>query len=322
MLLGAPPRQARSSSIAIGGTSMFESTFPAPSVLRGVVLATVLAVASLLGSMARATEPAPIKVTYPNLNGGGKEQLGYQVLELALRSSGVPFELQLLNRPVSVLAAQEFLKSGRISIWDSGTSRELEEAYLPIYFPIDRGLNGWRLLVVKGSRAEEFTHIQNLDDLRRKSAGQGSGSADIEILEHSGIRVVTGSTWPLLFPMLENGRFDMLPLGVNEVYGFLDRYQASAPSAVVDTNVLLVYPFARLFFVRRGDVRLHDIVERGLAKAFEDGSFQALFDSQPAQVKALALARLADRRVIRIDNPLMTQSFSAIPKKYFFELKR
>jgi len=279
-------------------------------------MTAALSAAALHGARAAG----PVKIVYPNLNGSGKGQLGFQVLQLALTKAGQPFELEFLERPANPSAVLDFLRTGTIDIFDSGTSAAFEQEFLPIYLPIDRGLNGWRLFIVRKERAADFARVKGIEDLRRLTFGQGSGAPDIKVLEHAGLHVVTASTWPLLFPMLENGRFDAIPLGVNEVYGFLDRYRSTAPSATVESHVLLIYPFGRLFFVRRDRPDLRDRVERGLKAAFDDGSFQALFARQPSLVEALANADLKSRVAIRIGNPLMTGRFGQIPGKYFFEL--
>ena len=137
------------------------------------------------------------------------------------------------------------------------------------------------------------------------------------MLRAAGLPVVTADQLGLLFKLLQAGRFDYLPLGLNEVHQLVQQHRSIAPDAVVEPHLALVYPFARLFFVRRGDEARRAAIAEGLAQAFEDGSFQALFAADRTTQGVLAQARLAERRVLQVANPGLSAATRAIPARYF-----
>jgi hypothetical protein len=262
-------------------------------------------------------QPAPLRFVYPNLDGLGEAAFGYRALRLALQKWGGPFELKLNSSPSNHGRARQMLDAGLIDVGDWGTSPEFERQLQAVHLPIDRGLNGWRLFIIREPMAPRFEAVQDLDSLARLAAGQGADWADVALLQAARLPVVRGASLDTLFRMLEAGRFDYLPLGLNEVYGLLEHHRALAPSCIVENRLTLVYPFARLFFVRRGDAERHAALLQGLTRAFEDGSLQALLAADPSMQSAMARARLAGRRQLRIDNPLMTDATRAIPARYF-----
>ncbi|MDP2026242.1 hypothetical protein [Sulfuriferula sp.] len=273
---------------------------------------------ALGGVGAARAQPGPT-VVYPNLNGNGADNLGYRVLELALQRCGKPSTLQLHPMAVNDERARAMLRRGEVNVADFGSGAEFEKAFSAIYFPIDRGLLGYRISLIHHSLEPEFTRVNTLTQLQRFRAGQGIGWSNNAIMQAAGIAVVTGPTLESLFPMLEAKRFDFLPLGLNEVYGFSEQYGDFAPSMVVDPRMLLVYRFARLFYVRPDSHELHAMVLSGLKRAFADGSFQKLLASDPSVRRALQRAKLAQRATITLDNPLITEAFMGIPDEYYFK---
>lgn len=264
---------------------------------------------------------AELKVVYPNINGEGDQSFGYAALKLALENSGVSFKLSVgEEQKTNNKRIRLMIENKEISISDFGTSAEFEKELRPVYFPIDLGLNGWRIFLIHKDNQAEFGKIKTLDDLRKKTAGQGIGWSDIAILENAGLKVMQSATIDNLFGMTEVKRFDYFPLGANEAHSLLEKYKNISPNVVVESQILLIYPFGRLFFVHKDNKELHDAVEAGLVKAFENGSFLKLFKSHQANIALFTQANLKNRKQILIDNPNMTEEFKKIPQKYFFTL--
>ncbi len=279
------------------------------------LLSVLLLLAGLLaGGAARAA--GELQVVYPQIEERPADSYGYKVLELALAKSGRPYHLSITKELMSQERARASLEDGRISVFDTGTSAQAEQRLRAVYFPIDRGISGYRLFIINRALEPDFAAIKHLDELRLKVAGQGPGWADIRILEHAGIKVQV-APFGALFAMVDNRRFDFYPLGMEEVYGMLARYRERAPHSVVEETLALHYPFARLFFVNKDNRELHDALLAGLQAAFADGSFQHLLESDPAYKAARQRANIARRTVIEIENPDLTPQFRAIPAKYF-----
>lgn len=263
------------------------------------------------------SQAAPLRLLYPNVNGLGEAGFGFRALRLALQKWGQPFELQLAPEPTNIPRSLRALEHGDVQVMDLGTSAAFERRFQAIPLPIDRGLSGWRLLVIRVDAGARFAAVQSLQDLASFAAGQGSDWPDAGLLRAAGLRVVPADRLDLLFKLLQAGRFDYLPLGLNEVDGFLHDYQTLAPDAVIEPHLALVYPLARFFFVRRGDEVRRAAIAEGLGRAFEDGSFQAMFAADPATQGALARGRLAERRVLQIGNADPSEAMRAVPARYF-----
>ena len=289
---------------------------------RRVRMFTKLGLAVLLAlGLAASSQAAPLlDVVYPRVEERSTEDYGYAVLELALAKSGVPYRLRLSPFAMTPERARLEMEAGRVSVLDFGTSADYEARFRAVYFPIDRGLSGYRLAIIHEASAPSFARIRTLADLRAMVAGQGPGWADATILTAAGIRVETAQ-FEQLFRMVNARRFDFYPLGVEEVYGHLEHHRALAPNAIVEPKLALHYPFARLFFVAKGNAELHDALSTGLKRAFADGSFQQLLENHPSVKRSLAQAALSRRVIIELDNPLLTPAFKQMPAEYFYRPK-
>ena len=121
--------------------------------------------------------------------------------------------------------------------------------------------------------------------------------------------------------MLDRERFEYFPLGANEAHFLLQSFQKNpSQNLKIEENILLIYPFARFFFVHKDNVELHDIVKKGLEISFKNGSFWELFKSHKSNEALFKKANLKKRKQILIINPNMSEKFKEIPKKYFFNL--
>ena len=90
------------------------------------------------------------------------------------------------------------------------TSDVRERELLPLRFPLDRGLMGWRLLLVRRSEQQRFAGIRSLDGLASMTAGQMHDWPDTQILRANGLKVGTGSSYSSLFAMLARRPYRLL----------------------------------------------------------------------------------------------------------------
>jgi ABC-type amino acid transport substrate-binding protein len=262
---------------------------------------------------------AKLRVVYPNEEGRADQNYGAQVLALALAKSGIPYTLTIHPDRVNQERARLMIEEEQISVYDFGTSADFEQRLLPVYFPIDRGLLGYRLCVIHRDNAAAFASITSLDQLRAKTAGQGVNWSDTAILRYAGITVHV-APWESLFKMVESKRFDFFPLGVMEASTLLNESKALAPNAIVEPHLVLIYPFGRLFFVRKDNTALRDAIQSGLEQAFADGSFQQLLEDFWSL--SLTTVNLKERIQIRISNPTLTPAFLNIPRQYFYDMEK
>jgi hypothetical protein len=287
--------------------------------LRSALFALGLAGLALAAD-ARAPAPAP-HVIYYNTNNGieATRTLPYQVLKLALSKCGKTYVLRPspLGKATEQRAIEAMVAGQQVDVAWLGVSPQADEKLLPVLFPVDGGLLGYRLLLIDGARQAEFSKVRSVDDLRRLSALQGAGWPDVPLLRGAGLRVLTGE-YKDLFRMLVVGRGDYFPRGAYEVFGEQKDNAAKAPGLAVEKTLLLHYPFTAMFYVQRSNHALHDDIYRGLMAAERDGSYKALFNSNPLVRSAIDQGGFRSRRLIEIDNPYLSAQARAIDARYWY----
>eukprot|EP01030_Chromulinospumella_sphaerica_P023067 gene23067-23076_t len=249
---------------------------------------------------------------YPPPESGADVRMNFywDLLQLALdetQSKWGPYKLQPSPKVMTPARAELQLGNSQdISVMARTTSMEREKKLLPIRIPLDKGLTGYRLFLIKKSNQTAFSSIRSASELRQFSIGQAANWIDVDILRSAGLNVVTGPTYDSLFPMLEANRFDLFSRGVNEISAELTANSKAYPDLAVEKNLLLYYPLPRYFFFPRtpeGE-KLAQRTEEALRLLMRNGKFQkryALFKKS-----ILADLNLAGRRVVRIINPTLS----------------
>ena len=231
-----------------------------------------------------------------------RDRYPVQLLTLALRKAHSSYELK--PHPVFMLQVRAMReveqRSGLDVVWTM-TSKEREQALLPIRIPIDRGLLGWRLLLVRPAMTARFAEVTSLAELRALRGGQGADWPDTTILRDAGLTVDESARYGDLFQKLAAGRIDYFPRSVQEIWGELENHRAEG--FVVEPTLALHYPTAMYFFVNRQRPELAAEIRKGLEIALKDGSFEALFMQNFGA--SLKRARLDKRRVLEMGNPLL-----------------
>ncbi|SFU30236.1 hypothetical protein [Pseudoduganella namucuonensis] len=282
---------------------------PAPLPRRSFILGSLAACSALGGALAAE----PVRVVYPRHMGVTNSRYEYDwlVLRTALEKSSAalgPFTMSQLDEAMSPRrVTQELaLPRGRINVLARGTSRELERDFLPVRIPIDKGLLGFRVFLIRAADLPRFAAVRTLQDLRRFRAGQGKDWVDIDILHAAGIPVVEGSYFDGLFSMLMVGRFDFFSRGVDEVVLELEERRARYPHMVIEPTLLLHYPLPRYLFVRRDaeGERLAKRLRAGLETMVQDGTLNALFRQHKGPV--IEQLNLEKRRLIALPATLAT----------------
>lgn len=262
-------------------------------------------------------DPGPDAVVYARPTGDVDREGSYPVdlLRLALAKSGRSLALLPSAEPIPQARAILLLRAGEVIdvLW-TVTSPERERLLLPIRIPIDRGIYGWRLFLIRADDQARFDAVRTLSDLARLHAGQGHDWPDLPILQSAGLRVMGGSSYGGLFGMLARGRIDYFPRAVPEVWAELQ--ERSALPLRVEQRLALHYPSAMYFFVAPDNPALAEALKLGLERALADGSFESLF--QRYFGAAIRKARLSERRVFEIVNPLLPHLDTRTdPKRWF-----
>jgi hypothetical protein len=255
----------------------------------------------LLIALAAAPLLAPA-ATYiylrPEWSESQREPYGMALLKLAFAKAGVCHQLVFSGHDMKQGrgALELEIGSGKVDIMDTMTSPAREAALLAIPIPLTKGLLGWRISLVRADRTQQFAAVRSIRQLGGFVAGQGHDWPDTGILRANGLNVHQSASYPGLFGMLEAGRIDYFPRGVQQVWDERTRH----PALAVEPHLLLKYRTDAYFFVNKHNVRLAAEVRRGLEAAIADGSFDRLFYRYFA--RQIAAARLDRRRILELEN--------------------
>jgi hypothetical protein len=258
----------------------------------------LLSLTCLIGAAAART------VVYPRAETDVDERDRYPVQLLKLALSKTNSSIELKPHAVFMLqvrAMREVERQSGLDIVWTMTSREREQALLPIRIPIDRGLLGWRLLLVQPAREPDFAQVHSLDALKAMRGGQGADWPDTTILRAAGLAIDESARYGDLFQKLAAGRIDYFPRSVQEIWGELDSHRDQG--FVIEPTLALHYPTAMYFFVSKQRPELAAEIRKGLEIALRDGSFEALFQKNFGEV--LKRSRLGERQVFELKNPLL-----------------
>jgi len=230
-----------------------------------------------------------------------------------------PYVEQAYTDDISVARSHlEAVKGKRINVMISDVGhQDLDEEMIPIPFPIDKGLLGYRVALISKGSQEKISLIQTLDQFRTLSVGQGALWGDVRVYEYNKVPVRTAETYDSLFLMLTHGRFDMFPRGVTEAPGELAAYRARYPDLAIEQHLLIKYAFAQCFYISKSDPRLAIRINDGLEQMERDGSFDAFFNRHFA--RQLSELRLQARTVIELKNPFLPSWVPYARKELWFD---
>ena len=274
--------------------------------LVGIALVTLAAVA------ARADMPVQT-VAYPaERQDDSRHTYFIALLDLALAKTEAdfgPYRLAVTRREMVPPRAVVDLAGGTdFDVLWTATTPDREELLHPIRIPLDGGLLGYRIFIIRKDRAADFAAIRTLEDLRRFTACQGSDWPDRHILEQAGLTLRTSTSYDSLFKMLAAGRCDFFPRALHEPFKELEAYGDRHPDLMVEPLLMMRYPNPMNFFNARSNLRIAERLEAGLERALADGSFHDLLYGHPSIAAALAGSDFHDRRIFDIANPLLPRA--------------
>lgn len=235
-----------------------------------------------------------------------KQSYFIDLLALTLEASKAKYG-DYKMQPVSIEMAQ-----GRTSImlqrnkyidltWRM-TSQQLESQLQAIYFPILKGLMGYRIFIISKDKKHLFNKNTSLEELRKLPLGQGSNWPDTEIL-HANNFIVTQGYDNFLIDMLKKERFYYFPRALHEPW--LEIKNDS--TLMVEENLMLQYPAPTFFFVNGKNTRLHQRLTFGLLKLQQSGEFENFFKRHKITSGILDKANAKNRTVYSLDNPLLSE---------------
>jgi hypothetical protein len=213
-----------------------------------------------------------------------------------------PFEINVISSNlVPMRKRQEMIKGDKINlIWTTEDANTIKEL-IKVPFHTMKGVLGYRVLIIKAFKQDEFSEITNLEQLQLMKPGQVEFWADTYIYEKNNFNVVTSPEMSSLFPMLENNRFDFLPLGASEVSREYLLVRLKYRSLAIETDLLIKYKLHMFFMVSPTESTLAERLEMGLLTIQKSGEFDRIFNEfiQPE----MDAVQIQNRRVIHLKSP-------------------
>ncbi|KMT66684.1 hypothetical protein XM47_00690 [Catenovulum maritimum] len=235
-----------------------------------------------------------------------KADFGDYVLQPTKRGSNYKRNLKLLE--------QNFYTNFFIQ---TSIDDDILTKFKAVEIPIERGIVGYRVGIINPERLDKFNKNMSLDELKRLSIIQGDGWLDTQILKQNGYNVFGISNYDSLFRMISLSRADILLRGANEISYELDNFITKYPNLSVEPHFIFHYPLPRFFITSKSNLNAAKRIEVGLNRAFEDGSFMALWQSHFGS--SLKQLNLKSRRVIELKNSSIS-SLATDYTKYNFTL--
>jgi hypothetical protein len=181
------------------------------------------------------------------------------------------------------------------------TSQQLESQLQAIYFPILKGLMGYRIFVINKNEQNNFTLSTSLHDLQNLHLGQGYNWPDTKILLANGFSVIQGHE-NFLLGMLKKGRFSYFPRALHEPWPEI----ANDNSLSVEQHIMLQYPAPVFFFVNKNNKKLQQRLNLGVNKLIESGQFDQFFLNHPITASVLQRAKVKQRHIFTLQNPFLS----------------
>ena len=264
------------------------------------------------------THAATWIVTYPGPLYDGDERHEYPeaLLKLALEKTGVRFNMVPSKRiKYQSKALRQLHENIEVNVVWSMTDRQREDDLLPIRIPIAKGLIGWRVMLTHKNKPFYTKNVSSLADLLVYSPVQGIDWPDTKILQANGFNVIGAQNHSEAATLLSRQQADFYPRSVIEALSELQQ-EGADPDIRLKEGLALQYKAAMYFFVNKRNVTLARLLEVGLERAIEDGSFDELFyQYHGPMLKKLALDKITH---FNLDNPLLPLKTPIDELKYWY----
>ena len=224
-----------------------------------------------------------------------------QLLERSQDEYG-PCELQFFGEPLSHERISALIAKNRyLSMNWASTAKDREHKLRAIKEPLLKGLMGFRVMILHSDNKHALRHVKTPTQLKQFSFGLGGSWPDVDVMKANGFKVITTSSYELLFRMLSAGRFDLLSRGFNEAIPEAKLHEHK--NITVDPYITVVYPLPVYFFINRDNNKLAERIASAIAAMRADGSFDNIFYADPDIAKSLDDLRLEERTKIYLCNP-------------------
>lgn len=253
-----------------------------------------------------------------------RDQREIDMLELSLSKTVDeygPYELVAAPQNLTISREFEIIKEGRYDNYVRSFGFEPKLAESPelafVNFPLYRGVLSYRVCFVSKDREAIVAAAANegIQALQQFTYGQGLGWVDARILEYNGFKVREIRKYESLFDMTAMSRVDLFCRGMNELLPEAIQF-SEIENLSYDKSFALYYPLSLVFVANKNDQKLVERIEKGLIKAFKDGSYQEVWDwYYKASVDFVDLNK---RKIFKLKKPLLHEKELEM-ERYFFQ---
>ena len=256
----------------------------------------------VLAFVAQGAVAEVVRFPRPEFEGDRRFDYALQLLRLALSKAGPHYRVELADTPMNQERQVIELEAGRvIDVAPMPSSAEREARLLVVRIPINKGVLGLRLGLIRKGDAASFAGVKTLEDLKRVRVAQGQQWPDTEILRANGVPVIAAPSYEGLFKMLVGRRFDYFPRSALEIWY---EQASNADTLEIEPHIALHYYYDAYYMLNRANTGLAEVIRLGLEQAIADGSANRLFDQYYGE--RLRQAQLDKRVIIELKNPLLT----------------
>ncbi len=254
-----------------------------------------------------------------------RRKFAYQVLAMALDKTvhdAGPVTFAAANVPMSPIRTFKEQASGHIDLSVSTyLPPEYRDTLQVVPFPIDRGLNGQKVCIIRKETQALVDKVKSIDDLKAFPIIQSAQWVEVEILRNAGLTVDTPAVvYGPLMNWLNVVRGELLARSVGDIVAELKARPELSDVLTIEKNLLLQIQMARYYVVRKdasGESLKNRILE-GLNRIQKDGSYMKAY----ATYKATALSglKLKGRHVLRIPNSAYSAEYLTDKKEFWDDL--
>ena len=221
-----------------------------------------------------------------------------------------PVEVQVDNAdyPCAEDEANIFTKGADVLVTVAGNVKFIDKQTLVIPQPLTKGLLGFRLLLVTDESLTKFAKIKQPQQLQQLSIGIPETWADADLFRHNGYKVVEQGSLDDLFMLLNNGTFDYVALGVNEIEEIFKHRALPIGGISIEPSLMLYYPFPLVFYVNPCNPILAERIEKGLKLIAINGEHATLFSQHHGDVAQRL--NLRNRQIFTLTNPILPQNMA------------
>ncbi|GAA5160121.1 hypothetical protein [Viridibacterium curvum] len=212
---------------------------------------------------------------------------------------------------------EELIEGRMINMSMTATQPKWEEKLLTVRIPVDMGLSGLRISLIRADAQPYMAAIRTVDALKSLSMGVGTGWASRKVAEANGFQVAPAETYDALLKMLMSGRSDYLPRSLNEAFSEYEIWHKDLPDLAIDQALLLNMPLPTYIFVSPKEPRLAKRIEEGMEMLVRDGTLQRIMLKFNADL--IKRADLCKRTVFQIPNPTLSEATPLQRKEVWFD---